>query len=318
MGRASLEPDAALWLPDSNGIHMMFMRFPIDAIFVGRPDPSAAAGGPWCPSIARCGAWTGLVPLVRGAHGVLELPIGTVDAPAPRSATSSRSCRTRARRGAVRGRIAPVHGRHEPRCSGGRHHRTVLGRLVARSLDIAFPATCAGCGREGDPICAACRAGARRPSRAAGRASRSASRPISRPACCRSSGARRSAASCGRALHQLKYAGERRLARPLGEAIARRWAAVGAGGDILVPGPGPSRPRRASAATTRPSSSPRPRRPRWACRRRRSSTRRRATVAQYHLDRRDRAANVAGAFAMPIRAAARPSAAAGSCSSTTS
>ena len=23
--------------------------------------------------------WTGLVPLVRGAHGVLELPIGTVD-----------------------------------------------------------------------------------------------------------------------------------------------------------------------------------------------------------------------------------------------
>jgi uncharacterized membrane protein (UPF0127 family) len=24
--------------------------------------------------------WTGLVPLVRGAHGVLELPLGTIEA----------------------------------------------------------------------------------------------------------------------------------------------------------------------------------------------------------------------------------------------
>jgi uncharacterized membrane protein (UPF0127 family) len=24
-------------------------------------------------------AWTGLVPLVRGAHGVLELPVGTIE-----------------------------------------------------------------------------------------------------------------------------------------------------------------------------------------------------------------------------------------------
>ncbi len=28
----------------------------------------------------RLRAWTGLVPLVRGAHGVLELPVGTIDA----------------------------------------------------------------------------------------------------------------------------------------------------------------------------------------------------------------------------------------------
>jgi len=27
-------------------------------------------------------AWTGLVPLVRGAHGVLELPVGTIEASA--------------------------------------------------------------------------------------------------------------------------------------------------------------------------------------------------------------------------------------------
>ncbi len=79
MGRAKLEPGAGLWLPDSNGIHMMFMRFPIDAVFVGRP---VAADGGALPvvSIHRgLRAWTGLVPLVRGAHGVLELPVGTID-----------------------------------------------------------------------------------------------------------------------------------------------------------------------------------------------------------------------------------------------
>ena len=39
------------------------------------------------------------------------------------------------------------------------------------------------------------------------------------------------------ALHALKYAGERRLAAPLGTAIAERWAEAGAGGDLLVPVP---------------------------------------------------------------------------------
>ncbi len=108
MGRAELPAGAGLWLPASNGIHMMFMRFPIDAVFVGRPGtgsaagadtaaaagPGAAAGyGPAAAAGAGPGelrpvlsvhrnlrAWTGLVPLVRGAHGVLELPVGTIDA----------------------------------------------------------------------------------------------------------------------------------------------------------------------------------------------------------------------------------------------
>jgi uncharacterized protein len=78
MGRASLAPGAGLWLPDSNGIHMMFMRFPIDAVFVGR-----AAGSGARPVVAvyrRLAAWTGLVPFVRGAHGVLELPVGVIEA----------------------------------------------------------------------------------------------------------------------------------------------------------------------------------------------------------------------------------------------
>ena len=34
MGRPSLPAGDGLWLPASNGIHMMFMRFPIDAVFV--------------------------------------------------------------------------------------------------------------------------------------------------------------------------------------------------------------------------------------------------------------------------------------------
>ncbi|MCJ7710461.1 MAG: DUF192 domain-containing protein [Chloroflexi bacterium] len=78
MGRPSLAPGEGLWLPASNGIHMMFMRFPIDAVFVSRPD---AEGVRRVRSVHRgLRRWTGLVPLVRGADGVLELPVGTIDA----------------------------------------------------------------------------------------------------------------------------------------------------------------------------------------------------------------------------------------------
>jgi uncharacterized protein len=78
MGRPPLPPGAGLWLPASNGIHMMFMRFPIDAVFVTRPD---ADGVRRVRSVHRAlRAWIGLVPLVRGADGVLELPVGTIDA----------------------------------------------------------------------------------------------------------------------------------------------------------------------------------------------------------------------------------------------
>jgi uncharacterized membrane protein (UPF0127 family) len=105
MGRATLDAGAGLWLPDSNGIHMMFMRFPIDAVFLGRPQAatgggdtnvgavgsgavgsgesgSAAAGSGVRRVVAvrrALPAWTGLVPFIRGAHGVLELPVGTID-----------------------------------------------------------------------------------------------------------------------------------------------------------------------------------------------------------------------------------------------
>jgi uncharacterized protein len=78
MGRSSLATGAGLWLPESNGIHMMFMRFPIDAVFVGG---SGADGTRPVLSLHRSlPTWRGLVPLVRGAKGVLELPVGTIDA----------------------------------------------------------------------------------------------------------------------------------------------------------------------------------------------------------------------------------------------
>ncbi len=78
MGRQALAPGAALWLPDSNGIHMMFMRFPIDAVFVGKPGSDGAR--PVVSVHPALRAWLGLVPLVRGAHGVLELPVGVLAA----------------------------------------------------------------------------------------------------------------------------------------------------------------------------------------------------------------------------------------------
>jgi hypothetical protein len=78
MGRPSLGTGAGLWLPASNGIHMMFMRFPIDAVFVSRPDGDGVRR---VRSVHRgLRAWTGLVPLIRGADGVLELPVGAIDA----------------------------------------------------------------------------------------------------------------------------------------------------------------------------------------------------------------------------------------------
>ena len=78
MGRETLPRGHGLWLPESNGIHMMFMRFPIDAVFVGKAD--AGDGTRPVVSVHRAlPVWRGLVPLVRGAHGVLEVPVGTID-----------------------------------------------------------------------------------------------------------------------------------------------------------------------------------------------------------------------------------------------
>ena len=77
MGRPALPPGTGLWLL-GNGIHMFFMRFAIDAVFLGRRGPDGTR--PIVGLHAGLAPWTGLVPLVRGAEGVLELPTGTIRA----------------------------------------------------------------------------------------------------------------------------------------------------------------------------------------------------------------------------------------------
>jgi len=171
---------------------------------------------------------------------------------------------------------------------------TVLRRLAASALDLALPATCSGCGREGDPLCPSCL-----PALDA-RLGLPGGTPIGLPAeipapllqlewCTSFSGPVRDA------LHDLKYAGERRLAEPLGAAVARRWRRVGVGAEVVVPVPiHAERERRRgydqaaliATVTARGLGLP------VAL----ALERGRATIAQFELGREERAANVAGAF----------------------
>ena len=70
MFRRTLEPGRGLWLIPCNGIHMMFMRFPIDAVFLDRTERVRKVYRNLPP-------WYGVVWLVWGAHSVLELPAGS-------------------------------------------------------------------------------------------------------------------------------------------------------------------------------------------------------------------------------------------------
>jgi competence protein ComFC len=174
-----------------------------------------------------------------------------------------------------------------------------LTRAIDRAIDLALPATCAGCGREGEPICARCVPAL--DARLGLRAGVAIGLPTHLPAplvqlewCAPYSGTLR------RALHELKYGSEQRLAAPLGAAIARRWARVGAGGDLLVPVPvhnerlrrrGYDQAALLAAAAARDLNLP------WAP----LLERARATVAQFDLDRAARATNVVGAFRMRER-----------------
>ena len=175
--------------------------------------------------------------------------------------------------------------------------------FATRVLDLAFPATCVGCGAEGHPICPGCA-----PAIDA-RLDLPPGVPIGLPAdlpanllqlewCAPFAGLVRDA------LHVLKYAGERRMAEPLGAAIARRWARAGVGGDLLVPVP-VHRDRAArrgydqavllAAVAGRKLGLPvLAAVERWE-----------ATIAQFELDRRARATNVAGAFRIAAGASRR-------------
>ncbi len=170
----------------------------------------------------------------------------------------------------------------------------VPARIAARVLDLAFPARCAGCGIEGDPICAGCH-----PVLDA-RLDLPAGVPIGLPAdlppplvqvewCAPFAGLVRDA------LHQLKYAGERRIAEPLGAAIARRWTRAGAGGDLLVPVP-VHRDRAARRGYDQAELLAQVAGRHLGLPVHAALVRWQSTTAQFELDRRARATNVAGAF----------------------
>jgi uncharacterized membrane protein (UPF0127 family) len=67
MFRSTLEPGRGLWLNPCNGIHMMFMRFPIDAVFLDSKERVRKV-------YRKLPRWYGVVWFVWGAHSVLELP----------------------------------------------------------------------------------------------------------------------------------------------------------------------------------------------------------------------------------------------------
>jgi ComF family protein len=171
-----------------------------------------------------------------------------------------------------------------------------LLRPVGRLLDLALPPACAGCGREGDAICPAClpSVGTRvglPPGSPLGLAEGPPDPLLQLEWCSPFAGTTR------RALHALKYAGERRLAAPLGAAVAERWRRAGAGGELFVPVPVHEARRRErgydQAALIAEAAAARLGMP-WSA----AVVRTRATTAQYRLDRRHRASNVADAFAV--------------------
>jgi len=100
-----------------------------------------------------------------------------------------------------------------------------------------------------------------------------------------------------RAVHDLKYRGERRLAEPLGGAIARRWAVAGAGGDVLVPVPA-DRSRVRERGYDQAALLARFAGERLGLPVAELVVRVRTTVAQFDLDRAARSTNVRGAFAL--------------------
>ena len=80
MGRRSLPAGDGLWLPGENGIHMLFMRFAIDVVFVAPPVDGRTGSRRVLSARRAVPPWRGVVWRVGGAQGVLELPVGTIEA----------------------------------------------------------------------------------------------------------------------------------------------------------------------------------------------------------------------------------------------
>lgn len=69
MLRRRLQPGQALIIQPCSSIHMMFMRFAIDAVFFDRDGRVTRVARHVRP-------WLGFAFGGRGAHGVIELPVG--------------------------------------------------------------------------------------------------------------------------------------------------------------------------------------------------------------------------------------------------
>jgi len=114
---------------------------------------------------------------------------------------------------------------------------------VQKVLDLLLPASCPGCGKEGQPLCIECtRHIARRQDEPAGvpigLASKQPEGIVQLEWCASFNGPTRAS------VHALKYDGERRLVEPLAELMAARWRRAGIGGQLLVPVPVHAQKRR--------------------------------------------------------------------------
>jgi len=71
LGRDSLPQGTGIWLNPCNSIHMFFMRFPIDALFLDRNQRVVSV-------VSHLRPWR-LVWPVKGASSCVEVPAGTAD-----------------------------------------------------------------------------------------------------------------------------------------------------------------------------------------------------------------------------------------------
>ncbi len=172
--------------------------------------------------------------------------------------------------------------------------RSTLSGALGWALNLALPPTCGGCGIEGQLFCAACRPALESRLEQPGGVPIGLLAEIPRPLlqlewCSPFVGPVRAA------IHALKYAGERRLAEPLGSALATRWRHAGAGGDVLVPVPihaDRARERGYDQAVLLAEVAARD----FGLPCAQLLERHRPTQRQFDLDRTARAGNVAGAF----------------------